>query len=48
MALYFKINLDENNLSTAEILDLKEYNIPIFTDKIKNPSEKVIDFAARI
>lgn len=51
VALYFKTYLEENNLSTAEILDLKEYNFPIFEDTIKtlqNPSKKVLDFAQKI
>lgn len=30
VALYFKTYLEENNLSTAEMLDLKAYNFPIF------------------
>ncbi len=51
VALYFKTYLEENNLSTTEILDLKEYNFPIFEDTIKtfqNPTEQVLDFAAKI
>lgn len=35
VALYFKTYLEENNLSTVEILDLKEFNFPIFEDTIK-------------
>ncbi len=51
VSLYFKNYLEENNLSTVEILDLKAYNFPIFEDTIKtfqNPSEKVLDFAVKI
>ena len=51
VALYFKYYLEENNLASAELLDLKEYNFPIFEDTIKtlqNPSEKVLDFAKKI
>lgn len=51
VALYFKTYLEENNLSTTEILDLKEYNFPIFEDTIKsfqNPTEQVLDFVAKI
>lgn len=51
VALYFKTYLEENNLSTAKILDLKEYNFPIFQDTIKtiqNPTEQVLDFVANI
>lgn len=35
VAWYFKTYLKENNLSTAEILDLKEYNFPSFEDTLK-------------
>ncbi len=51
VALYFQTYLQENNLATVEILDLKEYNFPIFEDTIKtlqNPSAKVLDFAEKI
>lgn len=51
VALYFKNYLEENHLASAEIVDLKEYNFPIFEDTIKtlpNPSEKVLDFANKI
>lgn len=51
VSLYFKTYLEENNLATVEILDLKEYSFPIFEDTIKtvqNPSEKVLDFVDRI
>jgi len=51
VALYFQNYLQENNLARSEILDLKEYNFPIFEDTIKtlqNPSAKVLDFAKKI
>lgn len=51
VALYFKTYLEENNLSTVEILDLKEFNFPIFEDTIKtfqNPTKQVLYFAAKI
>ena len=51
VALYFQDYLKENNLATAEILDLKEYNFPIFEDTIKtlqNPNENVLKFAKKI
>ena len=51
VALYFKHYLEENNLASVEILDLKEYNFPVFEETIKtlkNPSEKVLDFAKKI
>ncbi len=51
VALYFQNYLRDNNLSTVEIVDLKEYNFPIFEDTIKtiqNPSEKIENFANKI
>ena len=51
VALYFQNYLTENKLASCEILDLKEYNFPIFEDTIKtlqNPSEKIVDFANKI
>jgi len=43
--------LHENNLATTEILDLKEYNFPIFDERLskqKNPSEQALEFAKKI
>jgi NAD(P)H-dependent FMN reductase len=51
VALYFKNYLENNNLSTAEILDLKEYKFPIFEDTLKtliDPAENVLEYAAKI
>jgi NAD(P)H-dependent FMN reductase len=51
VALYFKKYLEEHFISTTEILDLKEYNFPIFEDTLKtsqNPTEKLIEFANKI
>ncbi len=51
VALYFQTYLQENNLATTEILDLKEYHFPIFEDTIKTlpkPSVKVLDFASKV
>lgn len=51
VAIYFHHYLKENKLATSEILDLKEYNFPLFEDTIKtlqNPSEKVLEFAKKI
>lgn len=51
VALYFQNYLQEINLATAEIIDLKAYNFPIFEDTIKtlqHPPEKILDFANRI
>ena len=51
VALYFLHYLKENKLATSEILDLKEYDFPIFEDTIKtlqNPSKKVVEFSKKI
>ncbi len=51
VALYFKNYLETNNLSTVEMLDLKEYNFPLFDERLryqKNPSAAMHDFSDRI
>lgn len=51
VALYFKNYLIENNLASVEILDLREYDFPIFNEKLKhqsNPSEKAVEFSEKI
>lgn len=51
VALYFKKYLEENNLATAELLDLNQYQFPLFNERLKfqpNPSSSVIEFAAKI
>ena len=51
VALYFQQYLEENNLATVEILDLKAYNFPIFEGTIKtlqNPTEQMLDFANKV
>ncbi|HTA82110.1 MAG TPA: NAD(P)H-dependent oxidoreductase [Bacteroidia bacterium] len=51
VALYFKKFIEEKNLATCEIVDLNGYQFPIFNERLwllKNPGEKVLDFAQRI
>jgi len=51
VALYFQQYLTENNLATADIIDLKVYNFPIFNSTLKKqqqPSGGALDFANRI
>lgn len=51
VSLYFQNYLTENKLATAEIIDLKEYNFPIFEGTLKtltNPAENVLKFAEKI
>lgn len=50
-AHYFYNYLQENNLATAEILDLAEYNFPVFEERLrlqKNPSAGALEFAEKI
>ncbi len=50
-ALYFKKFIEENKLATAAIVDLNEYQFPIFNERLKfltAPSESVIEFANKI
>lgn len=51
VALYFEKYLTDNGLATTEILDLREYNFPIFDEtlkKQKNPEAKTLEFANKI
>lgn len=50
VALFVQKYITDNKLATAEILDLKAYNFPLFTERLmfqENPSEGVLDFADR-
>jgi len=51
VALYFHKFLEENKTLSSEILDLTEYDFPLFTERLKfqkAPSQKTIDFASKI
>ncbi|MBL7871213.1 MAG: NAD(P)H-dependent oxidoreductase [Cyclobacteriaceae bacterium] len=51
VALFFKNYLTEHQLATSQLLDLKEYNFPIFDERLSyqpNPSAGVLDFAEKI
>ena len=51
VALYFKNLIEERQLGTPEILDLNEYQFPIFNERLRlqpEPSEKLLEFAAKI
>lgn len=51
VALFFKNYIESNNLATVEIVDLNEYQFPIFDERLrnqKNPTEKMLDFSNRI
>ena len=47
VSLYIKSLIESKKLANVEILDLKEYNFPLFNERLvfqKNPSEKVLEF----
>lgn len=51
VAQFFKKFIQDNYLATTEILDLKEYNFPVFEQRLKyqkEVSEQTLDFAERI
>jgi NAD(P)H-dependent FMN reductase len=51
VSLYFQQYLLENNLATTDIIDLKEYNFPIFPGTLPtlpHPSDDILDFVTRI
>ena len=51
VAMYFKNFVEDNKLGTAEIMDLNEYQFPVFNERLKyqpNPSASVLDFASKI
>jgi len=51
VALYLKNYLEENKLADADILDLKEYDFPLFHERLhlqKDPSPGALDLASRI
>jgi NAD(P)H-dependent FMN reductase len=51
VALFFERFIAEKYNVSAEILDLNEYNFPIFEERLsnqKNPSLKAIEFAGKI
>ena len=51
VALFFQHYLLEHNLATVEIIDLNEYQFPIFNERLRlqpNPSPALLDYAARV
>jgi NAD(P)H-dependent FMN reductase len=51
VVLYFKKYLEENGLATPDILDLREYNFPLFENTLKaqkNPAPNLVAFAEKI
>jgi NAD(P)H-dependent FMN reductase len=51
VSLFFKKFIEENQIGSAEILDLYEYQFPIFDERLrlmKDPSPEVLGFADKI
>ncbi|WP_371068370.1 NADPH-dependent FMN reductase, partial [Salmonella enterica] len=51
VALFFKNYIESNNLGSVEMLDLFEYQFPIFDERLKfqkNPSPSTIEFGEKI
>ena len=51
VALYFEQYITSHQLGTAEILDLKEYNFPVFEERLRlqpDPAPKTLEFAEKI
>lgn len=51
VALYFKSYLEQNEPAVVNILDLKEYNFPLFNERLKyqkDPSPAVTGFADKV
>ena len=51
VALYFKKYIEEHKLANAEIIDLNEYQFPVFDERLKfqsNPAPQTLKFAEKI
>jgi NAD(P)H-dependent FMN reductase len=51
VSLYFKRYLEEKQLATVDLLDLAEYNFPVFTERLKQqtaPTLSVLGFTEKI
>ncbi|MFN0082656.1 MAG: NADPH-dependent FMN reductase [Ferruginibacter sp.] len=51
VALYFDSYINDHKIATTEILDLMEYNFPLFEERLKfqkDPSPKTLEFAEKI
>jgi NAD(P)H-dependent FMN reductase len=50
VALYFKKFIEDRNLATVEIIDLQDYDFPLFHERLqylKSPAPNVLDFAQK-
>ena len=51
VALFLKRFIEEKNLATAEIVDLNEYQFPLFNERLmfqKHPSQGLLDYSTKI
>lgn len=51
VALYFKKYLEENKLASSQILDLNDYQFPIFQERLKfqsNPIPSAVEFSEKV
>lgn len=51
VALFFKKFIEDGRLATVGILDLNQYNFPIFEERLrfqKNPSSATVEFAGKV
>src|SRR4051812_16582586 len=51
VAMYFKNYIEQNKLATVDILDLNEYQFPIFNERLKyqkDPSPKMMEFGSKV
>lgn len=51
VALYFKNYIIENQLATIEIIDLFQYQFPLFDERLRfhpNPTDKMLEYAQKI
>ncbi|MDD2287626.1 MAG: NADPH-dependent FMN reductase [Bacteroidales bacterium] len=50
IALYVKQYMESNKMAKCDILDLKEFNFPLFDERLmfmENPSKEVLDYVER-
>ena len=51
VSLYFKHFIEKNQLASCEIVDLQQYNFPIFEERLRHmtdPPEEVLAFAGKM
>jgi NAD(P)H-dependent FMN reductase len=51
VALFFKNYIEGNNLGQADIIDLKEYQFPVFNERLKfleSPDNNILEFVQKI